>query len=63
MRPAVIELNAAWDTCAVVDTITSPDFRVPTTIAELGNALYAVNARFDVTPTPDTEFEVVRISK
>jgi hypothetical protein len=38
-------------------------FRIPTTIAEFGDALYAVNARFDVPPTPDTEYDVVRVSK
>jgi hypothetical protein len=45
-----------------MNTITSPLFRIPTTIAQFDNALYAVNARFDVAPTPDTEYEIVRVS-
>jgi hypothetical protein len=34
---------------------------VPTTIAAFGDALYAVNARFDTPPTPDTDYDVVRV--
>jgi hypothetical protein len=46
----------------LVKEITNEFFRVPTTIAPFGNALYAVNARFDVQmPTADTEYEVVRV--
>lgn len=58
---AVVQLNPQLDSGAVVETITSPHFRIPTTIALHGNALYAVNARFDTPPTPDTEYEVVRV--
>jgi sugar lactone lactonase YvrE len=61
---AVIELNSDWTAGTVVDELTSESFRVPTTIARFGNNLYAVNARFDVqTPTPDTEYEVVRVPR
>lgn len=60
---AVVNLDRELSSGTVVDTITNPDFRVPTTIARFGNALYAVNARFDVTPTPDTEYEVVRVPR
>lgn len=45
------------------DKISSPDFAVPTTLAEFGNSLYAVNARFGTSPTPDTEYQIVRVSK
>ena len=45
-----------------IGDITSPEFRVPTTIADFGNALYAVNARFG-TEIPGTEYQVVRVSK
>jgi hypothetical protein len=44
-----------------VDLLTNSSFDVPTTIAKFGNALYAVNARFGTTPTPDTEYDVVRV--
>ena len=47
---------------AIVETITDSDFNVPTTVAEFGNALYAVNAKFG-TPAPGTPYEVVRVSK
>lgn len=59
---AVIELSPDLTAGNIVEEITNEFFRVPTTIARFGNALYAVNARFDVeTPTPDTEYEIVRV--
>lgn len=60
---AVVELAPDITSGTIVDTITSSAFRVPTTIAKFGEALYAVNARFDTLPTPDTEYEVVRVSR
>ena len=48
---------------AIVEILTDPDFRVPTTIDDFGSALYAVNARFGTPPTPETEYEVVRVEK
>ena len=60
---AVVELNSDLTEGEIVDTITDSDFRVPTTIARFGNSLYAVNARFGTLPTPDTEYEVVRVSR
>jgi len=59
---AVVELNSDFTAGTIVDTITSSLFRVPTTIAGFGNALYAVNARFGPPPPPD-EFEVVRVPR
>ena len=58
---AVVELNSDLTAGTITETLTDPDFRVPTTIARFGNALYAVNARFGTPPTPDTEYEVVRV--
>jgi sugar lactone lactonase YvrE len=60
---AVIELNPGLTSGSIVDEITNEFFRVPTTIARFGNALYAVNARFDTPPTPESEFEVVRVPR
>lgn len=60
---AVVELSPDFTEGTIVDMITSPAFRVPTTIARFGNWLYAVNARFGTTPTPDTEYEVVRVPR
>lgn len=60
---AVIELNPDLTAGTIVDTITSPSFDIPTTIGRFGNALYAVNARFTTPPTPDTEYDVVRVTR
>jgi sugar lactone lactonase YvrE len=60
---AVIDLMPDMLAGRVVGTITDDDFDVPTTIAEFGNALYAVNARFTTPPTPDTEYDIVRVEK
>lgn len=60
---AVVKLNPDLSAGEIVDTITSSAFRVPTTIARFGNSLYAVNARFGTPPTPDTEYEVVRVPR
>ena len=60
---AVVELNSDFTEGTIVDTITSSAFRVPTTIARFGSSLYAVNARFGTPPTPDTDYEVVRVSR
>lgn len=43
----------------VVGVTTSPDFRVPTTIAKFGERLYAVNARFGVQNPQSADFSVV----
>jgi hypothetical protein len=60
---AVIELDRTLTSGELVDTITGSNFRVPTTIAEFGNAHYAVNAHFGTAPTPETAYEVVRVLK
>lgn len=60
---AVVRLRSDFTKGTIVDTITDSDFRVPTTIARFGDSLYAVNARFGTPPTPDTEYEVVRVSR
>jgi sugar lactone lactonase YvrE len=45
------------------EVITSEDFAVPTTAARLGRWLYIPNARFDVTPTPTTEYWITRVDR
>ncbi len=61
-RIAVIDLAADYLSGTVIRTISSPDFQVPTTVADFGSSLYAVNARFGTPPTPETEYTVVRVS-
>jgi hypothetical protein len=60
---AVVNLAPDLASGSVTRTITSPDFRVPTTVAVFGNSLYAVNARFGTPPTPDTDYDVVRVAR
>jgi hypothetical protein len=47
----------------VVSRTGDPDFDVPTTVAEAGNGLYLVNARFNTPPGPDTEYWLAPIRK
>jgi sugar lactone lactonase YvrE len=47
----------------IVRRIASRGFDIPTTIADLGSRLYAVNARFSTTPTPSTEYWVTQVKK
>jgi len=59
---SVIRLSHDFTSGEVIDVITNPNFDVPTTIDHVGPLLYAVNARFGTTPTPDTDYTVVRAS-
>lgn len=45
-----------------VGGITDEDFDVPTTVARQGRSLYLPNARFTTPPTPQTPYDVVRVS-
>lgn len=47
----------------VVQTITHLNFDVPTTVANFGASLYAVNARFSTPPTPTTTYTIVRVPR
>jgi hypothetical protein len=47
----------------VVSRTGDDDFDIPTTVAEAGNALYLVNARFTTPPTPDTDYWISPITK
>lgn len=58
---AVVNLNQDFTAGQITDVITNPLFRVPTTLAKFGQALYAVNARFDTAPTPDTDYNIVLV--
>jgi sugar lactone lactonase YvrE len=58
---AVVELAPNLASGQVVNTLTDPDFRVPTTVASHGNTLYAVNARFGTPPGPNVDYDVVKV--
>lgn len=59
---AAFRLDRGYRSGALTGIITDPNFQVPTTVAAFGKSLYAVNARFGTTPTPDTTYAVVRVS-
>ena len=62
-RVAVVRLRRDLSSGTITGHLTDPDLDVPTTIAEFGKALYAVNARFGV-PNPATQpFSVVRLER
>ena len=62
---AVIELDQTLSSGVITGYLTNDDFRIPTTAAIFGDALYAVNARFNEiapgTAQPSDEFEAVRV--
>jgi len=60
---AIVELSADLSSGSIETLITSTSFDVPTTIARFGSSLYAVNARFSTPAMPDTEYDVVKVSK
>jgi hypothetical protein len=57
----VIKLRHDLSSGRVVGTITDPRFDVPTTIDNFGPWLYAVNARFLASPTPNDPYTIVRV--
>ena len=61
-RIAVVRLDHDLDDGEITGFLTDSDFDVPTTIAEKGGFLWAVNARFTTPPTPDTLYHVVKVS-
>jgi sugar lactone lactonase YvrE len=62
-RIAVVELDRDLDEGEITGHLTDSDFDIPTTIAEKGGDLWAVNARFTTPPMPDTEYDVVRVRR
>lgn len=60
---AKIKLSASGEAGRVLERKSDPGFDVPTTIAERGRFLFAVNARFTTPPTPDTPYWITRIDK
>jgi sugar lactone lactonase YvrE len=62
-RIAVVRLDDDLEEGRITGYLTDSDFDVPTTIAEAGGFLWAVNARFTTEPTPDTEYHVVKVRR
>jgi sugar lactone lactonase YvrE len=57
---AVLRLSPDLSSARLLETLTDPDFAVPTTVAAFGSSLYAVNARFG-SSGPDVPYEIVRV--
>jgi sugar lactone lactonase YvrE len=62
-RIAVVKLRRGLDAGTITGHLTDADLDVPTTIAEFGKALYAVNARFGVANPATQPFSVVRVER
>jgi sugar lactone lactonase YvrE len=60
---AVIHLDRSLRRGEIKRELTDDNLDVPTTIAERGGFLWAVNARFSTPPTPTTPYDVVRVSR
>ena len=60
---AQLHLNRRLTAARLVRELTTPDFDFPTTVALQDGALWAVNARFTTTPTPDTAYWVTRVPR
>jgi sugar lactone lactonase YvrE len=60
---AVIKLDPDGTSGVLVDTLTSPAFDVPTTVAAFGNSLYLPNARFGTAGPLTAEYWVTRIDR
>ncbi len=58
-----IRLNNDWSTGAIQPSLTSSTFAGPSTAAHIGPWLYAVNAKLDISPTPDTPYTVSRVRR
>ncbi|MDH5546274.1 MAG: hypothetical protein OEZ43_11835 [Gammaproteobacteria bacterium] len=64
-----IPLTGKGELPDATQVITHADFRIPTTAAGFGDAIYVINARFDVAPPPffggrsdpTLEYELVRV--
>ncbi|MBA2560939.1 MAG: superoxide dismutase [Propionibacteriales bacterium] len=60
---AVVELDDDLTRGQLKAQLTDVDLDIPTTVALLRHSLYAVNARFEVAPTPDTAYWVTRLDE
>jgi hypothetical protein len=59
---AVVNLDPGATAGEVTDELTDLDVAVPTTVADSGNDLYAVDARYGVENPGSAAYDVVRVS-
>ena len=60
---AVVKLNWRGTEGELVDTLTSEDFDVPTTVAAYKGSLYLPNARFGIASPETAEYWITRIDR
>jgi hypothetical protein len=60
---AVVRFSEDFASGVLDQPLTDPDLNFPSAIAPFGDALYAVNARFDVAPGPTVQYQVVRVQR
>ena len=60
---AVIRLSSDLSSGRITRTIRSRNFDVPTTVARIGDRLFAVNARFGTTGTASTPYWIARVAR
>jgi hypothetical protein len=60
---AKVRLGSDLSSGVVVSRTTDDGFDIPTTVAEFGNRLYLVNARFTTPPGPDVDYWITKIRK
>ena len=60
---AVVRLSSDLSSGRITRTITSRSFDVPTTVARIGDRLFAVNARFGTTGTATTPYWIARAAR
>jgi hypothetical protein len=62
-RIAVVDLAPDLTSGVISEYLTAPGLDVPTTAALFGSSLYAVNARFGVPLTAETQYHVVKVPR
>jgi hypothetical protein len=60
---AAVRLSADFTSGVVEQPLESAALAFPSAIGALQSSFYAVNARFDVLPGPDVEYQVVRVPR
>ena len=60
---AVVRLSSDLSSGRITRTIRSRSFDVPTTVARIGDRLFAVNARFGTTGTASTPYWIARVAR
>jgi sugar lactone lactonase YvrE len=58
-----VELSSSFLSGAIVGSVSSPDFDIPTTVASHGNHLYLPNARFGTAGTEPADYWITQVPR